>query len=267
MDFGLKGKHALVCGASKGLGLACAQALASEGVHLVLVARSHELLEQAAAQLRQMAQVHVTAVAADVTTSAGRQQALQAAASLPSGAPSQFDIVVTNAGGPAAGNFRDWDVETWMQALNANMLSAIELIRATVDGMTERRWGRIVNITSSTVKAPNSHLGLSNGARCGLTGFVAGVAREVAPHGVTINNMLPGSFDTDRLQSNFNAIAGLTEQTPEAAREARRLGCAPKRFGLPEEFGATCAFLCSKQAGYINAQNILLDGGTFPGVL
>ncbi|SRR5260370_41158286 len=265
MDFGLGGKTALVCGASKGLGFACASALAAEGVELVIVARGADALEDAARELRSLGSGVVVTVAGDITTPAGRQDALAAATQLRSGAPGRFDIVVTNAGGPPPGNFRDWNTEDWMQAINANMLSAIELIRATVDGMIERRWGRIVNITSAAVKAPNSYLGLSNGARSGLTGFVAGVAREVAPHGVTINNLLPGSFDTDRLRGNLQTLATKTGVSVDAAREARLRELPPGRFGHPDEFGAACAFLCSVQAGYVNAQNFLLDGGAYPG--
>jgi 3-oxoacyl-[acyl-carrier protein] reductase len=266
MDLGLHGRTALVCGASKGLGLACADALVREGVHVVVAARGAEALAHAAAGLRAHGGGQVVAVAADVTTADGRRRALDAAAQLPGGAAGGVDILVTNAGGPPSGNFRDWDTEAWIAALNANMLSAIELMRATLDGMIARGWGRVVNITSSTVKAPNAHLGLSNGARAGLTGFVAGVAREVAPHGVTINNLLPGTFDTERLAGNFAAAARLGGGTPEQVREARRAGNATRRFGDPAEFGATCAFLCSVHAGYLNAQNILLDGGTYPGV-
>jgi len=265
MNFGLTGKSALVCGASKGLGLGCARALAAEGTALVVVARGAEALEHAAAELRALGAAGVVAVAADITTPTGRQEALAAAERLPDGVAGKFDIVVTNAGGPPPGNFRDWDSEDWSGALNANMLTPIELIRATVDGMIERRWGRIVNITSAAVKAPNSYLGLSNGARSGLTGFVAGVAREVAPHGVTINNLLPGSFDTDRLRGNLKIQAEKKGISVDAAREARLRELPPGRFGHPDEFGAACAFLCSVQAGYVNGQNFLVDGGAYPG--
>ena len=267
MNLGLGGKSALVCGASKGLGLACATALVAEGVHVVLAARGQDAVAAAALALDGMGPGSAVGVAADITAPEGRARALEAGARLPGGGAGRFDILVTNAGGPPSGNFRDWDTATWIEALNANMLSAIELIRATVDGMIERRWGRIVNITSSTVKAPSPYLGLSNGARSGLTGFVAGVAREVAPHGVTINNLLPGTFDTDRLSGNFAAVAAGSGRTAEEVRDGRRLANASQRFGLPAEFGATCAFMCSVQAGYLNAQNILLDGGTYPGTL
>jgi 3-oxoacyl-[acyl-carrier protein] reductase len=265
MDMELRGRNALVCGASKGLGRACAEALAREGVNVVLVARGAEALQTTAQAIRAESGTTIVEVAADITTPAGRQQALEAAAQLPNGAAAAFDIVVTNAGGPPPGNFREWDVETWQRALNANMLTSIELMRATVDGMMARGWGRIVNITSSTVKAPSSYLGLSNGARAGLTGFVAGLAREVAPHGVTINNLLPGPFATDRLRNNM-ALAADKEGTDLAAyEEARRQTVPAGRFGNPEEFGAACAFLCSAHAGFIVGQNILLDGGAYPG--
>ncbi len=265
MDLGLRGKTALVCGASKGLGRACAAALANEGVNVVLVARGVEALQATAAALQADSGSSVLAVAADITTEAGRHQALAAAAQLGYGAAGAFDIVVTNAGGPPPGNFRDWSVETWQQALNANMLTSIELMRATVDGMIGRGWGRVINITSSTVKAPSSYLGLSNGARAGLTGFVAGLAREVAPHGVTINNLLPGTFATDRLNNNLLAGAAQAGVEHDAYVQARRLSVPAKRFGDPAEFGAACAFLCSTHAGYITGQNLLIDGGAYPG--
>ena len=265
MDMGLRGRNALVCGASKGLGRACAEALAREGANVVLVARGAQALQATAQAIRAESGTTIVEVAADITTPAGRQQALEAAAQLPNGMAAAFDIVVTNAGGPPPGNFREWDVETWQRALNANMLTSIELMRATVDGMMARGWGRIVNITSSTVKAPSSYLGLSNGARAGLTGFVAGLAREVAPHGVTINNLLPGPFATDRLRNNM-ALAADKEGTDLAAYEESRRQTVPAgRFGNPEEFGAACAFLCSVHAGFIVGQNILLDGGAYPG--
>jgi 3-oxoacyl-[acyl-carrier protein] reductase len=239
--------------------------LAREGVRLVIVARDPVVLEAAASGLRLEGGVEVVPVADDITTKAGRERALAASGKLTRGIPGQFDIVVTNSGGPPAGDFRDWDPETWMRAINANMITPIELIRSTVDLMIARKWGRIVNITSTAVKAPSSYMGLSNGARCGLTGFVAGVARQVAEHGVTINNLLPGTFDTDRLASNFNVAAHMTGAAVDAYREARRQAIPARRFGDPKEFGAACAFLCSENAGYITAQNILLDGGAYPG--
>lgn len=263
MDLGITGKWALVCGASKGLGHGCAQALVREGVHVVVVARGDEALQQAAARLREAAPgVSVLAVAADITSEAGRAAVFAA----PGGPGRDFDIVVTNAGGPPPGDFRQWDREAWLKAVDANMLTPIELIKATVDGMAARGFGRIVNITSSAVKAPIDILGLSNGARSGLTGFVAGVARSpLAAHGVTLNNLLPGAFDTDRLRGTLQGAATKTGQPLDAVMDARRNNIPAKRFGTPEEFGAICAFLCSTHAAYITGQNVLADGGAFPG--
>ena len=263
MDLGIKGKWALVCGASKGLGLGCAQALAAEGVNVVMVARGSELLAASAAALRATAPgVQVIAVAADITTAEGRA----AAFAVPAGPGTDFDIVVTNAGGPPTGDFRHWDREAWIKAVDANMLTPIELIKATVDGMAARGFGRIVNITSSAVKAPIDILGLSNGARSGLTGFVAGVARSgIAAQGVTINNLLPGKFDTDRLQGTLAGAAAKTGKPVDEVRAAQMAQIPARRFGSPDEFGAICAFLCSRQAAYINGQNILPDGGAYPG--
>jgi 3-oxoacyl-[acyl-carrier protein] reductase len=261
MDLGIAGKWALVCGASKGLGFGCAQALAREGVNLVVVARGAEALEAAAGRLRQQAAqgAQVQALAADITAPEGRA----AVFALGHG----FDIVVTNAGGPPPGDFRDWDRDAWIKAVDANMLTPIELIKATVDGMVARGFGRIVNITSSAVKAPIDILGLSNGARSGLTGFVAGVARnpKLAAANVTINNLLPGAFDTDRLRGTMEGTSKKTGQPLEAVMDARRKGIPAQRFGVPDEFGATCAFLCSAHAGYITGQNVLIDGGAYPG--
>ena len=259
MDLGISGKNALVCGASKGLGRACAEALAKEGVNVTLVARTAAALEATANEIRQLAgaQVTVTVVAADITTPEGRKQALAACP--------QPDILVTNAGGPPPGDFRNWEREQWIAAVDANMLTPIELIRATVDGMMGRGFGRIINITSSAVKAPIDILGLSNGARAGLTGFIAGVSRTTVHKNVTINNMLPGPFETDRLRATFEASAKATGQEIETLIAARRNGNPAKRFGTVDEFGATCAFLCSVHAGFINGQNILLDGGAYPG--
>jgi len=260
MDFGIAGKWALVCGASKGLGLGCAQALAQEGVHVVLNARGAETLELTAQQLRAAGATQVVTVAADITTPEGQTAVLKAA-------PTQgFDMVVTNAGGPPPGDFRQWQREDWLRALDANMLTPIALIRAVVDGMAERGFGRIVNITSSAVKAPIDILGLSNGARSGLTGFVAGVARStLAAQGVTINNLLPGRFDTDRLRATFAGTAAQTGQSVEEVRRLQQTAIPTRRFGTPQEFGAVCAFLCSVQAGYITGQNVLVDGGMYPG--
>ncbi|HEY0202464.1 MAG TPA: SDR family oxidoreductase [Burkholderiaceae bacterium] len=260
MDFGIAGKWALVGGASKGLGLGCASALAHEGVHVLMVARGQDALAQAAARLGAQvpAGTQVDFIAADITTPQGRAAIFARRA--------QFDIVVTNAGGPPPGDFRDWDRDAWLKALDANMLTPIELIKATVDGMAARGFGRIVNITSSAVKAPIDILGLSNGARSGLTGFVAGAARgAIAGRGVTINNLLPGAFDTDRLRANLDVAAKKTGQGYDALAAARQKAIPARRFGTPEEFGAICAFLCSQQAGYLNGQNILADGGAYPG--
>ena len=257
MDFGIRGKQALVCGASKGLGRGCAEALAGEGVNVTLVARGADVLEQTAADIRTRTGVAVTAVACDITTAAGRALALAAC-------PNP-DILVTNAGGPPPGDFRNWTREDWIAALDANMLTPIELIKATVDGMIARGFGRIVNITSSAVKAPIDILGLSNGARSGLTGFVAGLARKTVAHNVTINNMLPGQFDTDRLKKTLGGSAAAAGKTLEEVFDARRRQIPAQRFGTPAEFGAVCAFLCSVQAGYMTGQNVLLDGGNYPG--
>jgi len=263
MDLGIAGKWALVGGASKGLGLGCAQALAAEGVNVVMVARGADDLQAAAQALRTAAPaVSVLPVAADITTPEGREAAFTVA-----GGPGKaFDIVVTNAGGPPPGDFRAWDREAWIKAVDANMLTPIELIKATVDGMASRGFGRIVNITSSAVKAPIDILGLSNGARSGLTGFVAGLARSpLAAQGVTLNNLLPGAFDTDRLKATMVGAAAKTGQPIEAIADARRRTIPAQRFGHPAEFGAICAFLCSVHAGYINGQNVLADGGAYPG--
>jgi 3-oxoacyl-[acyl-carrier protein] reductase len=265
MKYDIQGRTALVCAASKGLGRACAEALAEEGVALTLVARTPGPLEQAAHDISRRWGVKVLAVAADITTPEGRARALAAAAELAHGAPAAYDILVTNAGGPPAGDFRDWDLDIWQAALNANMLTPIELMRATIDGMSRRGWGRIVNVTSSAVKAPSPYLGLSNGARAGLTGFTAGLARQVAPTGVTLNNLLPGTFDTDRLAGNL--VAGARQAGMEHAPyvEMRRNAIPARRFGDAIEFGAACAFLCSRQAAYITGQNLLIDGGMYPG--
>ena len=259
MDLGIAGKKALVCGASTGLGYACAQALVREGVDVLIVARTEAPLLAAAERLRLLGAGAVSSVAADVTTEVGRELIWQA--------QQNFDIVVTNAAGPPSGDFRDWDRDIWLRALEANMLAPIALIKATVDGMMARGFGRIVNITSSAVKSPVDGLGLSNGARSGLTGFVAGLARTTVAKGVTINNLLPGTFDTARLAGNFAAQAVRQGIGTEQAIAARLAKHPAHRFGQPDELGNTCAYLCSMHAGYINGQNILLDGGSFPGVL
>jgi len=263
MDLGIAGKWALVCGASKGLGFGCAQALAGEGVNLVINARNPEALADAAARLAALPGAgKVIAAAADITTPEGRAAVLSAA-----GGPGvDFDIVVTNAGGPPPGDFRDWDRDAWIKAVDANMLTPIELIKATVDGMAARGFGRIVNITSSAVKAPIDILGLSNGARSGLTGFVAGAARSaIAGKGVTINNLLPGKFATDRLQGTMQAAANKTGKSIDDISQASMNQIPARRFGNAQEFGAICAFLCSQHAGYMTGQNILPDGGLYPG--
>ncbi|MBL8326889.1 MAG: SDR family oxidoreductase [Rubrivivax sp.] len=260
MDLGIAGKWALVCAASKGLGRGCAEALAREGVNVVITARGEEALQATAAALRALnPAVQVRTVAGDITTEAGRTAALAAAP--------QVDILVNNAGGPPPGDFRDWGREAWLAALEANMITPIELIRATVDAMAARGFGRVVNITSSAVKAPIDFLGLSNGARSGLTGFVAGTARQsrLAAAGVTINNLLPGSFDTDRLRAGFSAVAKKSGQPLEGVSEARRKLVPAQRFGTAAEFGAYCAFLCSVHASYVTGQNLLIDGGAYPG--
>ena len=276
MDLGIAGKWALVCGASKGLGYGCAQALVREGVNVVINARNAEALNQAATRLiaegaaatgasgQKGPSPQVLAVAADITTPEGRA----AVFSVAGGPGRDFDIVITNAGGPPTGDFRDWNRDAWIKAVDANMLAPIELIQATVDGMAARGFGRIVNITSSAVKAPIDILGLSNGARSGLTGFVAGVSRsKVAARGVTINNLLPGKFDTDRLAATLRAAADKSGKSLDEVRQAQRAAIPARRFGSPQEFGAICAFLCSAQAGYITGQNILADGGAYPGML
>jgi 3-oxoacyl-[acyl-carrier protein] reductase len=260
MDLGIAGRWALVCAASKGLGKGCAAALVCEGVHVVVTARGGDALEATAAELRTLnPAVQVRAAAGDITTPEGRAAALAACP--------QVDILVNNAGGPPPGDFRDWTRETWFAALEANMLAPIELIKATVDAMASRGFGRIVNITSGAVKAPIDILGLSNGARTGLTGFVAGLARQprLAAHGVTINNLLPGPFDTDRLRSTMVGLAQKAGRTVQEVMDERRALNPARRYGTPEEFGAVCAFVCSVHAGYINGQNLLLDGGAFPG--
>jgi 3-oxoacyl-[acyl-carrier protein] reductase len=257
MDLGLSGRKAIVCAASQGLGKASAMALAREGVDLVIAARRREVLESAADEIASATGNRPMAVVADVTTSDGRN-ALLAACPAP-------DILVTNAGGPPPGDFRKFERDDWIKALDGNMLAPIALIKATLDGMIARRFGRIVNVTSHAVKAPVAMLALSNGARTGLTGFVAGLARSVAEHNVTVNNLLPGTFDTDRLKSNLAALAKNASRGVAEVTEEIRTANPTKRFGHPDEFGATCAFLCSAQAGYITGQNILIDGGAYPG--
>ncbi len=254
MDLGIAGRNAIVCASSKGLGRACAMQLALEGVKVTISARSPEPLEETAAAIR-AAGGEVTAVACDVTTPEGRAALLQACP--------QPDILVNNAGGPPPGDFRTWTRDDWIKAIDANMLTAIELIKATVDGMIARRFGRIVNITSAAVKSPIDVLGLSNGARAGLTGFCAGLARQTVRHNVTINGLLPGPFSTDRLNSTLAAVAKQQGKTLEAVAKERAKDNPAGRFGDPDEFGQACAFLCSDKAGFLNGQNIVLDGGAF----
>lgn len=252
MDLGLTGKSALVCAASKGLGKGCAKALAEAGVNLTINARGAEALEATAQELRALG-VQVTAIAADITSEEGRARVLEAAG--------QPDILVTNAGGPPPGNWADWDRDVFIKALDANMLTPIALMRALLPGMIDKGWGRVVNITSQSVKAPIPQLGLSNAARTGLTGYVAGTARQVAGSGVTINNLLPGIHATDRANALDGPVAEKEGITLEEA-QARRASTIPAgRYGTAAEFGAACAFLCSQHAGFIVGQNLLLDGG------
>ncbi|MGD9942063.1 MAG: SDR family oxidoreductase [Burkholderiaceae bacterium] len=257
MDLGIAGKWALVCGASKGLGYECARALAAEGVNLVINARSAAPLAEAAHRIGDATGVTVIAVACDITTPQGRSEALAAAP--------QLDILVNNAGGPPPGDFRQFSRDDWIRAVDANMLTPIELIRATVDAMIARRFGRIVNITSSAVKAPIDALALSNGARSGLTGFVAGLARQTVAHNVTINNLLPGMFDTERQRQFTAAVASKLNVTPEQERQRRVASIPAGRLGDPYEFGQACAYLCSAQAGFVTGQNFLIDGGAYAG--
>jgi 3-oxoacyl-[acyl-carrier protein] reductase len=253
MDLGISGKRALVCASSKGLGRGCAEALAAEGVHLVMNARGAEALEAAAADIRAAYGVEVVAVAADITTEEGRAKVLAAAGDV--------DILVTNAGGPPPGMWTDWDRADFIAALDANMLTPIALIKALVPGMMARGWGRVVNITSQSVKAPLAVLGLSNAARTGLTGYVAGTARQVAGQGVIMNNLLPGIHDTDRATALDGGAAKAQGVSVAEARKRREATIPAGRYGTSAEFGATCAFLCSQHAGFMVGQNVLLDGG------
>ena len=259
MNLQIQNKWALVCAASKGLGRGCAEALVREGVNVVITARGAPALAATAQTLRKIAgSGEVRTVVGDITTADGRAAALAACP--------QVDILVNNAGGPPPGDFREWDRDIWLKALDANMLAPIDLIKSVVDDMAQRGYGRIVNITSGAVKAPIDVLGLSNGARSGLTGFVAGLARSsIAARGVTINGLLPGAFDTERLQTTLRAGAVKAGRDPEGAIAARQATIPARRFGSAEEFGAMCAFLCSVHAGYITGQNLLMDGGSYPG--
>ena len=255
MDVGLRGKRAIVCAASKGLGRACAMALAREGVDVVITARTASTLEETAAAIRAETGVSVTAVPGDITTAEGQRAALAACP--------EPDILVNNAGGPPPGDFRDWEREDWIKALDANMLTPIALIKAVVDGMIGRRFGRIVNITSGSVKAPIPTLGMSNGARAGLTGFVGGLSRQVARHNVTINNLLPGPFLTDRLRHNAATAAAAAGKTVDEVLAERAKTSPAGRNGDPAEFGDACVFLCAASSGFIVGQNLLLDGGLY----
>ena len=253
MDLGIQGKRALVCASSKGLGLGCAEALATAGVDLVMNARRAEVLGAEAARLRSEHGVDVKVIACDVTTAEGQEQVISAAQNV--------DILVTNAGGPPPGLWSDWDRDDFIRALDANMLTPIAFMKALLPGMINKGWGRVVNITSQSVRAPIPALGLSNAARTGLTGYVAGTARQVAPHGVTINNLLPGIHDTDRANSLDGGVAAQKGITMDEARAERAATIPARRYGTRQEFGAACAFLCSQQSGFIVGQNILLDGG------
>ena len=253
MDLGISGKWAVVSASSKGLGRACAESLAEAGVNLVVNARNSQILEEAAKSMFDQYRVQVRAVAADVATSEGRTEIFRAC-------PNP-DILVTNAGGPPAGHWSEWDREDYIAAFDQNMLGPIDMMKRTLPGMIEKRWGRIVNVTSASVKSPIAVLGLSNTARTGLTGFVAGTSRQVAQYGITINNLLPGVHATDRAEYLDAAAARNSGKTVEETKAQREAGIPAKRYGLPGELGATCAFLCSQHAGYIVGQNVLLDGG------
>jgi 3-oxoacyl-[acyl-carrier protein] reductase len=254
MDLGIKGRKAIVCAASKGLGRGCAEALAADGVDLVICARTKDAIEATAAEIAAKYGVSVTPIACDITTEEGRAAVLAACP--------EPDILINNAGGPPPGDFKDFSSDDWRKAVEGNMITPIALIHATVYGMMERGFGRIVNITSFSVKAPISTLELSNGARAGLTGAVAALARKVASDNVTINNILPGPFDTDRLRNTTRAIAEKTGRSAEDISAERAAGNPTGRFGTTQEFGATCAFLCSQYAGYMTGQNLVIDGGS-----
>jgi 3-oxoacyl-[acyl-carrier protein] reductase len=258
MDLGIAGKKAIVCGGSSGLGKAIAQALSAEGVRVTIVARDSAKLEVAAEEIAAKSGQPVGHFSVDLSDHTDRARVLPSCA--------EVDILVNNSGGPPVGDFRSFTHEAWLAALESNMLSAIELINAALPGMTERRFGRILNVTSHMVKAPVALLSLSNGARAGLTGYVSGVAREVARHNVTINNLLPGQFETDRLQSNHERFSKVRGVSLEEFQDAARKDIPARRFGRPTEFGAHAAFLCSDYAGFVTGQNILLDGGQYPGL-
>ena len=258
MDLGIKGKTAVVCAASKGLGRGCAEALAEAGVKLALNARGDEALQATAQTIRDRYGVEVIALPGDVTDAGAQAELLAAARGLAGG---EVDILVNNAGGPPPGLWSDWDEDDWLKALRANMLTPIALTKAVLPGMMDRGWGRVVNITSTSVKAPIPILGLSNGARAGLTGYVATVSRQVAPRGVTVNNLLPGTHDTDRIQAIDTATAQRLNKSIDDVRAERAASIPAGRYGTSDEFGKACAFLCSVHAGFIVGQNVLLDGG------
>ncbi|MBC8339872.1 MAG: SDR family oxidoreductase [Rhodospirillales bacterium] len=257
MDLGINGKKAIICAASKGLGKGCAESLVREGVDVTICARTPETLEATAEEIRAFGGGAVTTVACDITTPEGRAAVLEACP--------EPDILVNNAGGPPPGDFRDWDRDIWIAAVDANMLTPIFLIKDVVDGMMDRKFGRIVNITSSAVKAPIEILGLSNGARAGLTGFIAGLSRKTVAANVTINNLLPGPFDTERMHANIKVAADKAGADLEEMTKKKAASNPAGRFGTPHEFGEYCAFLCSEQAGYVTGQNLLMDGGNYPG--
>ena len=257
MDLGIRGRKALLSGASRGLGRACAHALAAEGVEITIVARTKDVLERAGVEIAKATGAKVTTVAGDITTKEGRDAALAACP--------QPDILVNNADGPVPGDFRDWSRDDWIAALDTMMLSHIEMMRRTVDGMIERGFGRIVNIVSRSVKTPQLELGLSNGARSGLVGFVGGLARQTVARGVTINNLLPGIFDSDAQRRHIEGMLEMTGKSFDQIWRERAAANPAKRYGDPKELGALCAFLCSANAGYITGQNLVIDGGSYPG--
>ncbi len=259
MDLGLQGKWALVCGASSGLGMACAMSLAREGVNVVMAARTEQTLLESAAQIRAATGGNVLPIVADVAKQEDRLRLVQSAP--------QIDILINNAGGPKPADFRELSRDDWLAAIDMNMLAPIDLIKLTIDQMIARRFGRIVNITSGAVKSPVDMLILSNGPRAGLTGAVSGIARQVAAHNVTINNVMPGKFDTDRLRSNNSRRAAQSGKTLEQEVALQVSSIPARRLGTASEFGEACAFLCGQQAGYITAQSLLIDGGLFPGIL
>lgn len=257
MDLGIAGRKALLFGASRGLGKACALALAREGVDVTLVSRTRETVEQTCAEIGGVTGVRATPVVGDITTEAGRHAALAACP--------EPDILLNNADGPMPGDFRHWTRDDWIGALDAMMLGPIETIRLTVDGMMARRFGRIVNIVSRSVKIAQAELGLSNSARSGLVGFVAGLSRQTVEHNVTINNLLPGIFDSDAQRRHINGMLEPGGKSFDDIWKARAASNPAKRYGRPDEFGAYCAFLCSEHAGFVTGQNILIDGGSYPG--